>query len=149
MVFYGTDPGEEIVRPGTPLEYKYTTNFARSMPIADAMNPANLLCYEMNGTALPAANGFPLRLIAPGWHGVANVKWLTRIEVINKRFLNRFMGRDYVTIREVQHGGKTIIEETSVGRMMLKSAPARSSSLTGAVGSRARPGVLRQSRPSR
>jgi DMSO/TMAO reductase YedYZ molybdopterin-dependent catalytic subunit len=125
VVFYGTDQGEEIVRPATPLEYKYTTNFARSMSVADAINPANLLCYEMNGTPLPAANGFPLRLIAPGWYGVANVKWLTRIEVVSKRFLNRFMGRDYVTIREMRHGGKTIIEETSVSRMLLKSAPAR------------------------
>ena len=95
------------------------------MPVADAMNPANLLCYEMNGAALPAANGFPLRLIAPGWYGVANVKWLTRIELVNQRFLNRFMGRDYVTIREVRHGDTTIMEETSVGRMLLKSAPAR------------------------
>jgi DMSO/TMAO reductase YedYZ molybdopterin-dependent catalytic subunit len=125
VVFYGTDQGEEIVRPGTPIEYKYTTNFARSMPIADAINPANLLCYEMNGSALPTANGFPLRLIAPGCYGVANVKWLTRIEVVNKRFLNRFMGRDYVTIREVRRGRTTIVEETSVGRMLLKSAPAR------------------------
>jgi DMSO/TMAO reductase YedYZ molybdopterin-dependent catalytic subunit len=131
VVFYGTDQGEEIVRAGSPLEYKYTANFARSMAIADAMNPANLLCYEMNGTALPAANGFPLRLIAPGWYGVANVKWLTRIEVVNKRFLNRFMGRDYVTIREVRHGGKTIMEETSVDRMLLKSAPARVVQLDG------------------
>jgi DMSO/TMAO reductase YedYZ molybdopterin-dependent catalytic subunit len=125
VVFRGIDQGEEIVRPGTPLAYKYTTNFARSMPFADAMNPVNLLCYEMNGTALPAANGFPLRLIAPGWYGVNNVKWLTRIEVVHKRFLNRFMGRDYVTIREVRHGDKTIIEKTPVGRMLLKSAPAR------------------------
>jgi DMSO/TMAO reductase YedYZ molybdopterin-dependent catalytic subunit len=131
VVFHGTDQGEEIVRPGTPLEYKYTTNFARSMPVADAMDPANLLCYEMNGSALPAANGFPLRLIAPGWYGVANVKWLTRIEVVNKRFLNRFMGRDYVTIREVQRDGKAIMEETSVGRMLLKSAPARVVQLDG------------------
>lgn len=131
VVFYGTDQGEEVVRPGTPLEYKFTANFARSMPIADAMNPANLLCYEMNGAALPAANGFPLRLIAPGWYGIANVKWLTRIEVVDKRFLNRFMGRDYVTIREVQHGGKTVMEETSVGRMLLKSAPARVVQLDG------------------
>src|SRR5215469_13082878 len=46
--------------------------------------------------------------IAAGWYGIANVKWLTRIEVVNKRFLNRFMGRDYVTIREVKRGGKTI-----------------------------------------
>ena len=125
VVFYGTDQGEEVVRQGTPLEYKYTGNFARSMSIDDAMNPANLLCYEMNGVPLPAANGFPCRLIAPGWFGVANVKWLTRVEVRNDRFLGRFMGRDYVTIREEQHDGKTIMAETSVGRMLLKSAPAR------------------------
>jgi DMSO/TMAO reductase YedYZ molybdopterin-dependent catalytic subunit len=125
VVFYGTDQGQEVVRQGTPLEYKYTSNFARSMPISDAMNPANLLCYEMNGVPLPAANGFPCRLIAPGWFGVANVKWLTRVEVRNERFLGRFMGRDYVTIREEQHDGKSIMAETSVGRMLLKSAPAR------------------------
>ena len=77
VVFFGADSGEEIVRKDTPLEFKYTSNFARSMPIDDAMNPANLLCYEMNGSPLPAAHGFPLRLIAPGWYGVANVKWLT------------------------------------------------------------------------
>ena len=74
VVFYGTDQGDEVVRQGTPLEYKFGSNFARSMPVADAMNPANLLCYEMNGAPLPAANGFPCRLIAPGWYGVANVK---------------------------------------------------------------------------
>ena len=95
------------------------------MPVADAMNPANLLCYEMNGAPLPVANGFPCRLIVPGWYGVANVKWLTHIEVRDSRFLGRFMGRDYVTIREEQRGGKTIMAETSVGRMLLKSAPAR------------------------
>jgi DMSO/TMAO reductase YedYZ molybdopterin-dependent catalytic subunit len=125
VVFYGSDQGEEVVRAGTPLEYKFTANFARSMPIADATNPANLLCYEMNGAPLPAANGFPCRLIVPGWYGIANVKWLTRIEVTNQRFLNRFMGRDYVTIREEQHNGKRVIVETSVGRLLLKSAPAR------------------------
>jgi DMSO/TMAO reductase YedYZ molybdopterin-dependent catalytic subunit len=125
VVFYGIDKGEETVRPGTPLEYKYTANFARSMPIAEAMNPANLLCYEMNGSPLPAANGYPVRLIVPGWYGVANVKWLTRIEVLDKRYLGRFMGRDYVTIREEQHDGKTIMTETTVGHMLLKSAPGR------------------------
>ena len=125
VVFYGTDQGDEVVRQGTPLEYKFSSNFARSMPVADAMNPANLLCYEMNGASLPAANGFPCRLIVPGWYGVANVKWLTRIEVRNSRFLGRFMGRDYVTIREEQHDGKTVMVETSVGRMLLKSAPAK------------------------
>ena len=125
VVFYGIDKGEETVRPGTPLDYKYTANFARSMPIAEAMNPANLLCYEMNGSPLPAANGYPLRLIVPGWYGVANVKWLTRIDVLDKRYLGRFMGRDYVTIREEQRNGQTIMTETTVGHMLLKSAPGR------------------------
>ena len=55
-----------------------TQNFARSMSLAEAMNPNNLLCYEMNGAQLPQAHGFPLRLIAPGWYGIANVKWLQR-----------------------------------------------------------------------
>lgn len=125
VVFYGIDKGEETVRPGTPLEYKYIANFARSMPVAEAMNPANILCYEMNGSPLPAANGYPVRLIVPGWYGVANVKWLTRIEVLDKRYLGRFMGRDYVTIREEHHDGKTIMTETTVGHMLLKSAPGR------------------------
>jgi DMSO/TMAO reductase YedYZ molybdopterin-dependent catalytic subunit len=125
VVFYGADQGEEVVRKDTPLEFKFTSNFARSMSIEDAMNPANLLCYEMNGSPLPAANGFPVRLIVPGWYGVANVKWLRRIEVRDSRFLGRFMGRDYVTIREERHDGTTVMAETTVGRMLLKSAPAR------------------------
>jgi DMSO/TMAO reductase YedYZ molybdopterin-dependent catalytic subunit len=125
VVFYGTDQGEEVVRKDSPLEYKFTSNFARSMSIDDAMNPANLLCYEMNGSPLPAANGFPVRLIVPGWYGVANVKWLRRIEVRDTRFLGRFMGRDYVTIREEHHDGMIVMAETTVGRMLLKSAPAK------------------------
>jgi DMSO/TMAO reductase YedYZ molybdopterin-dependent catalytic subunit len=79
VVFFGADQGEETLRKGTPLELKFTGNFARSMSIEDAMNPANLLCYEMNGLPLPIPNGFPVRLITPGWFGVANVKWLRRI----------------------------------------------------------------------
>jgi len=125
VVFYGVDQGEEVVHKDTPLEVKFNGTFARSMSIDDAMNSANLLCYEMNGSPLPAANGFPVRLIAPGWFGVANVKWLRRIELRDTRYLGRFMGRDYVTVREVQRDGKTTVTETSVGRMLLKSAPAK------------------------
>jgi DMSO/TMAO reductase YedYZ molybdopterin-dependent catalytic subunit len=121
VVFWGSDEGE-ITRAD---DVKFKQNFARSMSLAEAMDPKNILCYEMNGTPLPPDNGFPLRLIAPGWYGIANAKWLKRIEVRDQRFENRFMGRDYVTLREEEHNGETVWVETSVGRARLKSAPAR------------------------
>jgi DMSO/TMAO reductase YedYZ molybdopterin-dependent catalytic subunit len=114
VVFYGVDFGEDVAHRGAPFEFKYTDTFARSMSIADAMSPANMLCYEMNGSALPARNGFPVRLIAPGWFGIANVKWLSRIEVRDTRYM-----------REQPQDGRTVMTATSVGRMLLKSAPAR------------------------
>ena len=120
VVFWGSDEGEETVR-----ELKLKQNFARSMTVQEALNPNNLLCYEMNGAALPAANGFPLRLITPGWYGIANVKWLKRIEVRETRLMNRFMARDYVTIRKEERKGETVYAETAVGKALLKSAPAR------------------------
>ena len=125
VVFFGVDKGEEVIRAGTPSELKFTGHFARSMSIQDAMSPANILCYEMNGEPLPAARGAPMRLIAPGWYGIANVKWLRRIEVRDTRFEGRFMGRDYVTLREESRDGEMVAVETSVGRGLLKSAPAR------------------------
>lgn len=78
---------------------------------------------EMNGVPLPVPHGSPVRLIAPGWYGVVNVKWLKRIEVRDTRFMGRFMARDYVTIREEPSGAGYV--ETSVGRARLKSAPAK------------------------
>ncbi|SDC58690.1 DMSO/TMAO reductase YedYZ, molybdopterin-dependent catalytic subunit [Variovorax sp. CF079] len=120
VVFVGSDAGEEEVR-----QAKMPQHFARSMSLVDAMNPNNLLCYEMNGAALPQPHGFPVRLIAPGWYGIANVKWLKRIEIWDTRFMGRFMARDYVTIREEQRNQETVWTETSVGRALLKSVPAK------------------------
>jgi DMSO/TMAO reductase YedYZ molybdopterin-dependent catalytic subunit len=120
VVFFGTDTGEVTIR-----DIKMPQHFARSMSLVDAMSPDNLLCYEMNGESLPMANGFPLRLIAPGWYGIANVKWLKGIEVRDTRFMSLLMARDYVTIREEEHNGETVWAETSVGRALIKSAPAR------------------------
>lgn len=120
VVFFGADKGEEIVR-----EVKTMQPFARSMSLAEAMQPDNLLCFEMNGEALPARNGAPLRLIAPGWYGIANVKWLQRIEVWNTRLANRFMARDYVTVRQTGTEAEPLWTESSVGRALLKSTPVR------------------------
>lgn len=55
-------------------------DFIRSVPIDTAMHPDTLLAYEMNGEALPASHGFPLRAIVPGWEGAYSVKWLTHLQ---------------------------------------------------------------------
>ncbi|HEX2282643.1 MAG TPA: sulfite oxidase [Thermomicrobiales bacterium] len=121
VVFWGADAGEQTWRD----EITITEQFARSMALPDALNAGTLLVYEMNGAPLPAAHGFPLRLIVPGWYGVANVKWLTRIEVIDRRYQGHFMARDYVTIREEERDGETVWTFTSVSHDRLKSAPAK------------------------
>ena len=121
VIFFGHDEGEEERR-----DVKMRQNFARSMSVEDALEDTTLLCYEMNGEPLPHANGAPLRLIAPGWYGIACVKWLKRVEVRNTRFMGRFMGRDYVTIREEKRpDGESVWMETSVGRTQLKSLAAK------------------------
>lgn len=121
VIFFGHDAGEEDLRG-----VKMHQNFARSMSVEDALQESHLLCYEMNGEALPAKNGAPLRLIAPGWYGIACVKWLKRIEVRNTRFMGRFMARDYVTMRkETRPDGEIVWMETSVGKTQLKSLAAK------------------------
>jgi len=120
VVFWGTDAGEQVWRDVT-----ITERFARSMSVEDALSAENLLAYEMNGDALPPWHGYPLRLIAPGWYGIANVKWLARIEVRDARYQGNFMARDYVTIREEARDGETVWTFTSVTHNRLKSAPAK------------------------
>lgn len=122
VVFYGHDAPKEAEKVGSN---EVSSPFARSMSIADAMSPNNLLCYEMNGAPLDVGHGAPLRVLTPGWFGIANVKWLDRIEVIDTRFMGHFMTREYVTIRDEQRDGQTVTTERSVGRALLKSAPAR------------------------
>src|SRR5438132_4377261 len=85
-----------------------------------------ILAWEMNGKPLAAGHGFPLRLVVPGWYGIAWVKWLTRIELRDRRLMNKFMARDYVTIRgEEQPDGSVAWKESSVGPMNVKSFVAK------------------------
>jgi DMSO/TMAO reductase YedYZ molybdopterin-dependent catalytic subunit len=58
--------------------------YERALPIAEAEHA--LVAYEMNGAPLPPQHGFPLRLVVPGWYGMQNVKWLTRITVLDEPY---------------------------------------------------------------
>jgi DMSO/TMAO reductase YedYZ molybdopterin-dependent catalytic subunit len=120
VVFFGHDTKKETIHKVT-----VEVPFGRSMSIEDAMNPRILLAYTRNGRPLERRNGAPLRLIVPGWYGIANVKWLKRIEVRNRRYMGRFMGRDYVTLRGERQGNEVVFVESSVTRMNLKSIIAR------------------------
>src|SRR5262245_41731165 len=128
IVFWAADSGEETIRGN-----KYAMHFARSMSLDEAMAADAILAYEMNGQPLPAGHGAPVRLIVPGWYGVANVKWLTRIELSDTRFVNRFMGRDYVTVMGRQVGDQVEYTETSVSRQRVKSVVARVTRANGRI----------------
>jgi sulfane dehydrogenase subunit SoxC len=63
----------------------------RSIPIAKAMDDV-LVAYGQNGEAMRPENGYPLRLIVPGWTGNINVKWLRRLTVVDQPYLTRMDG---------------------------------------------------------
>lgn len=77
VAFTGADHG---------IERGVEQDYARGLGLADASADEVLLAYEMNGQLLPPQHGAPLRLLVPGWYGMAHVKWLTDIEVLDRPF---------------------------------------------------------------
>jgi DMSO/TMAO reductase YedYZ molybdopterin-dependent catalytic subunit len=84
--FNGLDTGEV---PETPL-------FMKSLAIDHAMDGEVMVAYGMNGTQLPMLNGFPLRLVVPGWYSTYWVKMLSHIEVLDKPDDNYWMHTAYL-----------------------------------------------------
>jgi DMSO/TMAO reductase YedYZ molybdopterin-dependent catalytic subunit len=120
VVFFGADEKVEKIR-----EKEYLQNFARALSTRDALREEILVAYEMNGVPLSREHGGPVRLVVPGWFGIAWVKWLTRIELLDRRYMSKYMGREYVTIRGEERDGRTIWRETGVGPIDVKSFVAR------------------------
>jgi sulfane dehydrogenase subunit SoxC len=77
VLFTGLDRG---------IEGGEEQSFQRALPLEEALRDEVLLAYEMNGAPLPPQHGFPLRLVVPGWYGMTNVKWLSRIEFLEQPF---------------------------------------------------------------
>ena len=129
VVFLGVDRGvEEVVfRQQT---FKLEQQFGRSMSIENAMKPDPLLAYALNGEPLTREQGFPVRLIVPGWFGVANVKWLVEVRLQEDRYLGNYQARWYRTLRGEggtgDEGDRQVQWlETEITRMRLKSVIAR------------------------
>jgi DMSO/TMAO reductase YedYZ molybdopterin-dependent catalytic subunit len=77
VVFTGLDRG---------VEGDEAQDYARALPVDEALHGDALLAFEVNGGPLPPQHGFPLRLVVPGWYGMTSVKWLARITVLDVPF---------------------------------------------------------------
>src|SRR5580693_8724262 len=129
VVFFGYDRGplDIAFRQQT---YKLDQQFGRSITLENAMKPEPLIAYALNGEPLTLNQGFPVRLIMPGWYGVANVKWLSEVHLQEERFLGNYQARWYRTLRGVGGTGEdadpqTQWVENEVTHMQLKSVIAR------------------------
>ncbi|MET8274090.1 sulfite oxidase [Streptomyces sp. NPDC005096] len=78
-VFSGADHG---------VERGFEQDYRRSLPldVATGDDPEVLVAYRMNGGPLPPQHGHPLRLVVPGWYGMAHVKWLREIRLTGTPF---------------------------------------------------------------
>ena len=77
ITFTGADYGYDMGEPHF---------FGRSLTLAQIKELDVLVVYAMNGAPLLPQHGAPLRIIVPGWYGMASVKWLTRIEALTKPY---------------------------------------------------------------
>jgi len=124
FVFFGADHGEEEVEWRTQ-KLKIEVPFGRSLTREMALSPEPFVAWALNGEPLSRHQGAPLRLLVPGWYGVANVKWLSRIHVQREEYLGKYQARWYRTIREQTIGGEKTYVETAVTHMQLNSFVAR------------------------
>src|SRR5919204_206611 len=80
--------------------------YERALPIAKALHEDTLIAYAMNGEPLPPDHGGPLRLVVPGWYGMASVKWLTRIAFSDEPLRSFYQTDRYVIdgrpLREIE-----------------------------------------------
>ena len=123
VVFLGMDTEQEPKWEAGNANYPSPHGW--SIFVQDAQAAGNLLAFAMNGKPLAPEHGFPLRLILPGWYGMAQVKWLSRIEVTDHRYEGRHMARNYQSLRAAKSGDETLWLDTSISRNNLKSVVAR------------------------
>jgi len=124
FVFFGADHGEEEIEWRTQ-KFKLDQQFGRSLNREKALSGEPFLAWALNGEPLSKHQGAPLRLIVPGWYGVANVKWLSEIHVQEDAYLGKYQARWYRTLRGEMIDGEMKWVESAVTHMNPKSFVAR------------------------
>jgi DMSO/TMAO reductase YedYZ molybdopterin-dependent catalytic subunit len=89
VLFRGADEG-------VPKDLGRAIAYERSLPLEDALLNDVIVAYLMNGEPIPREHGGPLRLVVPGWYGMASVKWLERVTLLDAPFTGFFQKDRYV-----------------------------------------------------
>jgi DMSO/TMAO reductase YedYZ molybdopterin-dependent catalytic subunit len=96
----GLDDATEVVFTAADAGARHDADgpvpFARSLPRDVAEHPDTLLALTMQGAPLAPEHGAPVRLVVPGWYGMANVKWLVGITAVREPFTGYFQRQRYV-----------------------------------------------------
>jgi DMSO/TMAO reductase YedYZ molybdopterin-dependent catalytic subunit len=124
IVFFGADKGEEEVEFRTQ-KFNVEQQFGRSLDRDQALSGEPFLAYALNGEPLSRHQGAPLRLLVPGWYGVANVKWLSQIHAQEEAYLGKYQARWYRSLKGEVIDGEMKWKEAAITRMQLKSFIAR------------------------
>ncbi len=104
---------------------EYTAPHGRAIHLLDALHPDTMLAFALNGQPIPPDQGFPVRLLVPGWYGMTQVKWLGRIEVLDRRYEGQHQVRNYLSLRSVPTPDGPLWIDTSISKNRLKSVVAR------------------------
>jgi len=104
---------------------EYAAPHGRAIHLLDALHPDTMLAFALNGQAIPRDQGFPVRLLVPGWYGMTQVKWLGRIEVLDRRYEGQHQVRNYLSLRSVATPDGPMWIDTSISKNRLKSIVAR------------------------
>jgi DMSO/TMAO reductase YedYZ molybdopterin-dependent catalytic subunit len=123
VVFLGLDMAKEKKAAAGNQEFEMP--HGRSIYVQDALNAEAMLAFSLNGQPLPADQGYPLRLILPGWYGMTQIKWLGRIHVLDRRFEGQHMTRNYLAVRTVETEDGPLWLDTSISKTHMKSIVAR------------------------
>ena len=110
--------------------------FARSLPLAKALDHDVLLAHEMNGESIPVERGGPVRAVVPGWYATDSVKWLDRIWFTNKEFDGVFQAHDYRLRAPGEPGPGMRLTEVSVHALITTPADGETIIAAGDVLSR-------------
>jgi len=101
-----------------------TPDFRKSLSLDDALQDGVLVAHSMNGEPLPMLNGFPLRLVVPGWYATYWIKMVNDIEVLNQQDQNFWMTQAYRLPADPCHcaqPGDPVPSTVPIGKMTVRS----------------------------